>query len=50
LAGWGLSSAYGNRGLWCAFILFVVARALTLGAYYPSLRRSLVQPSESASS
>ena len=41
VTGWGLANAYGNRGLWCAFIVFVVARALALGAYYPGLRRSL---------
>jgi MATE family multidrug resistance protein len=33
----------GNRGLWLSFIVFVVARALALGRYYPALRRSLVE-------
>jgi MATE family multidrug resistance protein len=31
----------GNRGLWIAFILYVVVRALTLATRYPALRRSL---------
>lgn len=31
----------GNSGLWWAFIIFVVVRALALGWYYPALRRSL---------
>jgi multidrug resistance protein, MATE family len=31
----------GNQGLWLAFLLFVIARALTLGAYYPGLRRAI---------
>lgn len=36
-----LSGALGNRGLWLAFLLFVVTRALALGAYLPGLRRSI---------
>lgn len=31
----------GNRGLWTAFIVFVVARALALALFYPALRRSI---------
>lgn len=31
----------GNHGLWLAYMLFMVVRALTLGAYYPRLERSL---------
>lgn len=31
----------GNRGLWLAFIVFVVARALALALFYPALRRSV---------
>jgi multidrug resistance protein, MATE family len=36
-----LTPPLGNHGLWLAFIVFVIARALTLGAYYPGLRRSI---------
>lgn len=35
------ADAYGPRGLWCAFIVFVIARALTLLFHYPALRRTL---------
>jgi MATE family multidrug resistance protein len=34
----------GNRGLWLAFIVFVIARALALALYYPALRRSIGEP------
>jgi len=37
-----LAALAGNHGLWCAFILYVCARAAALGRYYPELRRSLV--------
>jgi len=30
-----LTENYQNRGLWMAFIIYVVARAVTLGLYYP---------------
>ena len=40
-AAWFLAGRYGNAGLWAAFIVYVVARALTLGRYYPRLERSL---------
>jgi MATE family multidrug resistance protein len=36
-----LTPPMGNTGLWLAFLVFVIARALTLAAYYPSLRRSI---------
>ncbi len=32
---------YGNHGLWAAYLVFMVARAVTLGAAYPALERSL---------
>lgn len=32
-----LSSYYSNAGLWMAFILFVLVRALSLGLYYPRI-------------
>ena len=40
LAWWVLQDS-ANHGLWLAFILYVVARALALLAYYPGLRRSV---------
>jgi MATE family multidrug resistance protein len=33
-----------NHGLWIAFIIYVSARAVTLGHYYPALRREIHQP------
>lgn len=36
-----LMPPYGNVGLWIAFILYVVIRAVTLGVAYPGLRRGL---------
>jgi MATE family multidrug resistance protein len=36
-----LLPAWGNHGLWLAFMLFMVARAVTLAAYYPSLERTV---------
>jgi len=41
VAVWLLASRAGNDGLWVAFILFVVARAVALGLHYPALRRSV---------
>lgn len=41
LAAWVLAAAYGNRGLWIAFIVFVVARAVALGLHYGALRGSI---------
>ncbi|MEE3327974.1 MAG: MATE family efflux transporter [Myxococcota bacterium] len=42
-----LSGRFGNDGLWWAFVLYVVLRAVALGVQYPSLRRALRQKSES---
>lgn len=36
-----LVPAWGNHGLWASLMLFMVIRALTLGAYYPRLERAL---------
>ena len=36
-----LLPSWGNHGLWLAFMLFMVARAVTLAAYYPSLERTV---------
>jgi MATE family multidrug resistance protein len=47
-AAWLLIPWGGNHGLWLAFILYVIARALTLGIYLPGLRRQLSVPVEQA--
>lgn len=36
-----LAPLYGNHGVWLAFVICFVARSITLGMAYPSLRRSL---------
>jgi len=36
-----LVPALGNDGLWLAFVLFMAARALTLGAFFPRLARAV---------
>jgi MATE family multidrug resistance protein len=38
---WPLIALAGNHGLWLAFVLYVCARAVALGSYYPALRRSI---------
>lgn len=35
-----LAPAYGNVGLWIGFIIYVIARAATLAAYYPRITRA----------
>ena len=44
LAAWGLAGTLGNHGLWIAFIVFVVARALALLPHYRRLEAALGQP------
>ncbi|MDH3715489.1 MAG: MATE family efflux transporter [Gammaproteobacteria bacterium] len=34
----------GNHGLWAALMLFMILRALSLGFYYPALRRAAADP------
>jgi MATE family multidrug resistance protein len=41
LAWWWLAPVYGIHGLWCAFVIYVCARAFALAAYYPRLARAL---------
>ena len=36
-----LKPMWGNHGLWLAFLVFMLARAATLGAYYPRIARAL---------
>ncbi len=38
---WWVLRPYGNHGLWAAFIGFMIARALTLGWFYPALVRAV---------
>ncbi len=40
IAAWWLLQPYGNHGLWAAFILFNVVRAITLSSRYRALERS----------
>jgi len=42
IAAWWLLQPYGNHGLWAAFILFNVARGITLAVRYPALERSVL--------
>ena len=39
--GYPLTGAYDVTGLWISFIVFIVARAVSLGALYPRLKRSV---------
>jgi MATE family multidrug resistance protein len=41
LAWWSLAPAFGNTGLWWAFLIYVCARAVTLALYYPRIPRQL---------
>ena len=36
-----LTPVAGNEGLWLAFLLYVIVRAVALGLFYPKLRRSV---------
>lgn len=40
-AGWILIPRMGNHGLWLAMMVFMVIRAVTLGAWYPRITRDL---------
>lgn len=42
VASWILVPRWGNHGLWLAFMIFMLARALTLGWWYPRIERVLV--------
>ncbi len=41
LSDWLLTAQWGAHGLWCAFVVYVVVRALTLLFYLPGLRRDI---------
>lgn len=40
-ASWMTMNYWGNHGLWIAFIIYVITRAITLGFYYPGLRQHI---------
>lgn len=40
-ACWLLIPAFGNHGLWLSFMIFMVARMITLGFYLPRLERAI---------
>ena len=44
--GSALVHAFGNHGLWLAFVGYVVVRAFTLLVRYPAVCRQAGQPSE----
>ena len=41
---WLLQPALGNHGLWLALMIFMVARAIFLGLYYPRIERAVAAP------
>jgi multidrug resistance protein, MATE family len=41
VANWLLLPPLGNHGLWLSLMLFLAARAVTLGLYYPALEESV---------
>ena len=41
LANWLLVPPLGNHGLWLSLLLFLAARAVTLGLHYPALEESV---------
>ena len=45
---WALVPWLGNHGLWLSFTLYMAARAITLGLWYPALERSAGSPGESS--
>jgi len=44
VAWYVLTPLFGNLGLWCAFLTFLSARAVTLGLRYPALAREAATP------
>ena len=44
LVSWPLVAIAGNRGLWIAFVVYVIVRAVTLAARFPALRRAALEP------
>ena len=44
VATWLLLPDWGNQGLWTALFIFLLVRALTLGAWYPRIEKALRDP------
>lgn len=44
IACWLLIPMLGNHGLWLALMVFMAARAVTLGLHYPRLERAITTP------
>ncbi|MGO1719297.1 MAG: MATE family efflux transporter [Luteimonas sp.] len=42
LAAWPLTAAWGNHGLWAAFVVYVIARAGALWPYYRRMEAELI--------
>lgn len=40
-ASWLLIPLWGNHGLWMSFMIFMLARAITLGLWYPRIERAM---------
>jgi len=49
LASWPLIALFGNNGLWWAFIIYVIARTLTLIPYYFRIEAELAETPEQGS-
>lgn len=49
LGAWWLLSPFGNHGLWASLMLYFVARAVSLFAFLPTVRRSCQQNSQTGS-
>lgn len=41
--GWPLTHAFGNTGLWLAFIVFIITRAVSLAVLFPRLQKSIAE-------
>ena len=45
-ACWLLIPALGNHGLWLSLMVFMAARTITLGFYFPRLERAVAGPAD----
>lgn len=45
---WLFSASFGNHGLWLSFVIYVVARALSLLLYVPSIARTFAPEARSS--
>ena len=44
IACWLLIPAFDNHGLWLSLMVFMAARMITLGLYFPRLERAIATP------